>query len=272
MIENGIRFNIVAHNRIAEMYESHHTQIFNEIEQRRVKDHIALALSLIQPPAGPEKALDFGCGSGNISGHLLELGLSVTAVDVAQAFLRLVERKFQGKNALTTLLINGENLANIKSDTFDLSVSYSVLHHIPNYLRIVEELVRVTKPGGIIMIDREAAPCYWKKSPTLLEFMNSVTKPLPKLSWSRFFKIETYLNRWRVMRNPRFQPEGDIHVWEDDHIEWDLIKSRISDLGCEVLVETEYLSFDTKYPIDVYEKFKDICADDMMILARKRQK
>lgn len=270
MTESGIRLNIKAHNRIAEKYESRHTQIFNAVEQERVKEHLALALSLIQSPARAEKALDFGCGSGNITGHLLEAGLSVTAVDVAQAFLRLVERKFPRPHALRTLRINGKDLANIGSDTFDLSVTYSVLHHVPEYLRIVEELVRVTKPGGIVMIDREAAPSYWARPPIFREFQEALHPGPTKLPWTRFFKVETYLNRWRTLRNPRYQPEGDIHVWEDDHIEWDRIKAVLSRLGCDVLVEKEYLSFDSRYPREVYEKYRDLCADDMLVLARKR--
>lgn len=269
MTDSGILHNIRAHNKIADQYESRHTQIFNAIEQKRVREHLALALSLIQTPATTKKALDFGCGSGNITRHLLELGVSVTAVDVAQAFLRLVEKKFDNPPALNTLKINGADLSNIGNDAFDLSVVYSVLHHVPDYLRIVEELVRVTRPGGVIMVDREAAPSYWAKSPAFREFSDSLDKGPTKLPWSRFLKVDTYLTRWKTLRNPRYQPEGDIHVWEDDHIEWDRILAIFSSHGCEVLVEKEYLSYDSKYPLAAYEKYKDRCADDKLVLVRK---
>lgn len=272
MTDDRIRFNIEAHNRIAEAYEARHTQIFNAIEQARIKEHIGLALSLIHPPASAGRALDFGCGSGNMTGHLLESGLSVTSADVAPAFLRLVEKKFLGKGAVRTLALNGSDLANVPGDIYDLAVAYSVLHHVPDYLRVVEELVRVTRPGGVVMIDREATPGYWSQTPAYREFREAVDKPRPRPPLSRFLKPETYLNRWRIMRNPRYQPEGDIHVWEDDHIEWNRIKETLARHGCEVMVEKEYLGYDSRFPIEAYEKFRHLCADGMLVLARKRQR
>jgi 2-polyprenyl-3-methyl-5-hydroxy-6-metoxy-1,4-benzoquinol methylase len=269
MTDNKIRFNIKAHNKVAKKYEGHHTQIFNAIEQQRIKEHLAYASSLILSSSNNKKAFDFGCGSGNITRHLLELGFSVTAADVAQAFLQMVEKRFNRNDVLQTTKINGTDLSNISDNSYDLTVSYSVLHHIPEYLPIVQELIRVTKPGGIILIDREAAACYWVKSAVFQEFMDSIVKQPPVLSIVRFFKPGTYSNRWQRIINPRFQPEGDIHVWQDDHIEWDKIKEMFLLHNCKILMENEYLSYDGKYQIDIYNKYKDLCADDMVMVARK---
>ena len=46
--------------------------------------------------------------------------------------------------------LNGK--LNFKDNTFDLIVSFSVLHHIPNVSFVMEELYRVLKPNGIILI------------------------------------------------------------------------------------------------------------------------
>jgi ubiquinone/menaquinone biosynthesis C-methylase UbiE len=40
-------------------------------------------------------ALDFGCGSGNVTSKLLELGWKVVAVDSSEAMLQTLRKKFQ---------------------------------------------------------------------------------------------------------------------------------------------------------------------------------
>ena len=48
------------------------------------------------------RVLDFCCGSGNLTRHLLELGFEVVAADVSERFLALVERRFEGAPLTTT--------------------------------------------------------------------------------------------------------------------------------------------------------------------------
>ncbi len=274
MSDEEIRFNIEAHNKVAGSYEGHHVQIFNPVEQGRIREHLAHAISLVNTSGETKQGLDFGCGTGNVTAHMEALGLSVTAADVAEAFLRKVEKRFAGNPAVRTVRINGTDLREIPDGAFDVAVAYAVLHHVPEYLTLVGELVRVTRPGGVIMIDREAAACFWKPTPLYREFAE-LTAGLAaaqrgKPSWTRFLKWETYVNRWKIRNNPRYQPEGDIHIWEDDHIGWDAIRETFASHGCEIVWEREYLGFDGRYPVEVYDRYKDRCADDMVLIARKR--
>ena len=100
------------------------------------------------------KALDYGCGSGNITNQLLNLNINVVAADVSSHFLTLVRQKFSC-DRLSTLSLNGKDLIGVEADSFDFIAVYSVLHHIPDYLAAITELARVCKPGGVIYIDHE---------------------------------------------------------------------------------------------------------------------
>ncbi len=44
---------------------------------------------------------------------------------------------------------------------FDLVTSYSVLHHLPDYVSALRTLCGYLKKGGVVYIDHEASPYYW---------------------------------------------------------------------------------------------------------------
>ncbi|MEM4732959.1 MAG: methyltransferase domain-containing protein, partial [Candidatus Bathyarchaeia archaeon] len=45
---------------------------------------------------------------------------------------------------------------------FDLIACYSVLHHLPDYAGAVQRLSAFLKKGGVLYLDHEASPFYWK--------------------------------------------------------------------------------------------------------------
>jgi SAM-dependent methyltransferase len=107
--------------------------------------------------AGPQggKAIDVGCGTGNLSVELAKNSSleSIEAFDFSPAYIayaktKLVEPRinFQVADACAIPFDDA---------TFDLTLSMLVLAFIPEPLRAVREMVRVTKPGGTV------AACMW---------------------------------------------------------------------------------------------------------------
>ena len=99
-----------------------------------------------------KKALDIGCGAGNVTQYLVHQGTKVTAADTSENFLKIIDKTFSG---VETILLNGNNLEEIPDSSFDIVTTYSVLHHVPDYLKLVEEMCRVLKKGGVLYIDHE---------------------------------------------------------------------------------------------------------------------
>ena len=165
-----IAANVRGYRRTARRYERLHGEIFNAHEQARLREALADALAAVTPQAdgAPPRVLDFGCGSGNVTQHLLELGATVLAADVSPAFLTLVRRRFAGQ-PVDTFELNGRDLSGLPDASVDAAVSYSVLHHIPDYLHAIRELCRVVRPGGVLLIDHEAAPAEWAGDAQLAE-------------------------------------------------------------------------------------------------------
>lgn len=257
--------NITIHDRVARVYEARHGEIFNDIEQGRLRSALVRALALVQSGSQPTTALDFGCGSGNLTRHLLQLGAEVIACDVSLRFLELVARRFDGLPVRPHPL-NGENLAEIPSDSVDFVAAYSVLHHIPDYLGALTEMARVCRPGGVIYLDHEHSPAYWARDPVYSQFAREVSR----VDWRKFCVWENYVGKLRRLFNPRYANEGDIHVWPDDHIEWPRIESILSDAGFEIVLVEDYLLYRRIYRAEVYARYQGRCVDQRLLVARKK--
>ena len=269
--DEQIQFNRKVNDRVSKKYERLHGEIFNAIEQERLKKALSTAVEAVKTGAKPLKALDYGCGSGNLTRHLIELGMETVSADISEGFLALIERNFSQTGLSKVLTINGKDLSNVPSNEFDFVATYSVLHHVPDYLKIVKEMGRVVKPNGVIYIDHEVIESYFKRSKEYIEFLQ---KARPVVNFKRYLKllldVKGYIHIVRRLMNPRYKREGDIHVWPDDHIEWDKIEQLLTSKGFEIILKEDYLLFKNNYNPDVYNEYKDKCADERVLIARKQ--
>lgn len=264
-----IKENVKVHDRVFDKYEEIHGEIFNKVEQARLAEKIKYATEQIKTDSDRKKALDYGCGTGNLTRHIIDNNIHTVAVDVSKNFLSLVNNKYSDTGLVETLQIKGEDLEGIGSEEFDFVATYSVLHHIPDYFKALEEMMRVLKRGGVIYLDHEHSEGYWNQSDDYKEFMGLV-EPKKEKSIKRFFKLKNYIINLKRISNPRYEPEGDIHVWFDDHIEWKRIEKKLKDSNFEILLSENYLVYKGYYPLEVYNKFKEKCNDMHLLVARKR--
>ncbi len=263
-MEKQIQRNVAVHDRIARRYEAVHGEIFNDIEQTRLRNALQTARDAVQTGAKRLRALDFGCGSGNLSSHLIELGLHVTAADVSRGFLDLVRERHLGGH-LDTLWIENGDLSAVANGGYDLIAVYSVLHHIPDYLGAVSELARICKAGGVIMIDHESTEEYWANDPEYRSFQRKALR----FDLRKYLTLSNYIDRIRRVFNPRHSNEGDIHVWPDDHIIWSEIKEVLIRKQFEVVLEEDYLLNRKLYRPKVYEQFRNRLSDTKVMIFRK---
>jgi SAM-dependent methyltransferase len=273
--ERSVAHNRRAHDAIGAAYDAGHPEIFNDEEQARLARVAADVVAAARGPSGAVvRALDVGCGTGNLTAHLLAAGAAVTGADLSRTFIDLVAKRFAGRGLAGTTLLNGRDLQPIPDGSFDLTCTYSVLHHVPDYLTLVREMARVTRPGGLIMIDHERTEASWT-SPELLAFYREAVVWPTRRWWywfdpSRYWKRLRPLLEWRRWSNPRWMPEGDLHVWPDDHIEWSRIEQALADAGCETVRREHYLLLEPRYVRAVWERWREKVADMQLLVVRKR--
>lgn len=264
-----IRHNINVYDRIHDKYEEKHRDIFNPVEQDRLRKKLEQGVRSIKTSSSNKTALDYGCGSGNLTKHLIDLGMHTVAADLSKNFLALVARQYSHTGKLDVLEIDGQSLSNVEDNCFDLVAAYAVLHHVPDFLGIIKEMVRVLKRGGIIYLDHERSNSYWNKEKRYLDFMR-LSSPKRKKKWGKYLKLSNYLLKLRRIIYPRYTSEGDIHVFPDDHIECEKIENLLTTQGCEIVLKENYLLYMTGYSIDVYQEYRNNCNDMYLLIARKK--
>ena len=262
-----IQENIKLHEHVARKYNARHPEIYNPIEQTRLHNTLSWAVEHIT--SGGKQVMDYGCGTGNLTQHLLLLGCQVTTADVTPSFVKMASKL--DPEMTTQHILNGEDLSEFQDDSFDLIATYSVLHHIPDYLTAVQDMTRVLKPGGVLVIDHEASDEHYEPSPALEEFRQRSEIPR-NLSWytRRLLSPGWWRTRMKQRKNPRYSEEGDIHVWPDDRIEWHKLRDLFERTGLDVLREESYLHAQSHYDEGLYHSFASKCTDMHVLIGRKR--
>ncbi len=284
LVERSIRKYRRSHRR----YDRKHPEIFNPREQTRLHEDLRDAIAQINSAHGAPRALDLGCGAGNLTRHLLVLGADVIAADVSPHFLTVINRRFGTTGRVTTLRLNGHDLSCVPDRSVDLVCVYSVLHHIPDYLGVLDEACRILARGGVVYLDHEVNENFWDKNSCFGEMMRAAEDAKiarlnrwngtmwwdPRVKrWQRFLIPSKYLVRIRQIVNPAYpwDVEGDIHVWDHDHIEWDAVEARLEAHGCQIVRRRDYLNYSSDYPDEVWARFeaKDDCTNMRLVVARR---
>src|SRR5437660_1330907 len=117
--------NALIHDRLVETYENTHGEIFNSVEQDRLRSASAMATSHIVSGTARPRTLDYGCGTGNLTRHLVHLGCQVMAADVSSKCTKLVHQRYGTTGSVDTLVLNGRDLSNVADASFDLVGAYS---------------------------------------------------------------------------------------------------------------------------------------------------
>jgi ubiquinone/menaquinone biosynthesis C-methylase UbiE len=100
------------------------------------------------------KVLDLGCGDGTTAVPEAKLGADVLGIDIARNLVDAGNKRAQ-QHGLTNLKFqegDGTNLGQVSDNSFDLTVSVFGAMFAPKPFDVVKEMVRVTRPGGRIVM------------------------------------------------------------------------------------------------------------------------
>ncbi|HUA63939.1 MAG TPA: methyltransferase domain-containing protein [Verrucomicrobiae bacterium] len=102
----------------------------------------------------PLRALDLGCGDGTTAVPLARLGAEVTGIDIASNLVAAGNKRAaeQGLRRLRFQEGDACNLQGVDDNAFDLTLSVFGAMFAARPIDAAKEMVRVTKPGGAIVM------------------------------------------------------------------------------------------------------------------------
>ena len=126
--------------------------------------------------------LDAGCGTGWFSKKASDRGASVTSMDLGEKLLSKVKEKCNSTCVVGSVLQIPYN-----DNSFDIVVSSEVIEHVPDPHKALQELFRVLKPKGVLIISTPNK--FWHFS---LRIANCFKlRPYQGLeNWSNWYQIQ----------------------------------------------------------------------------------
>jgi ubiquinone/menaquinone biosynthesis C-methylase UbiE len=127
------------------------------------------------------KVLDLGCGDGTTALPAAKLGADVLGVDIARNLVEAGNRRAAALGLRNCRFQEGDacNLQDLEDDAFDLVVSIFGAMFAPKPFDVAKEMVRVTRPGGRIVMGN-----WIPNDPTLvaqiLKISSSYSPPPPE--------------------------------------------------------------------------------------------
>ena len=99
------------------------------------------------------KVLEIGCGVGR-GIQLIQKQLllnEVTGVDLDPKMIELANQKNYGGKV--DLLVADVTSLPLSDNSFEAVFDFGIIHHVPDWKKAIEQIVRVTRPGGLLVLE-----------------------------------------------------------------------------------------------------------------------
>lgn len=145
-------WNDNVHNWKIARHEVATKAFFEEIEAYRFEKLAYLPRLVDFKGFSGKSVLDVGCGVGNDLSRFARGGARVVGVDLSEHAIALAQANFSQRGLSGEFhVMNGEQL-DLPDNSVDLVYCHTVLHFTPDPDRMVEEIRRVLKPGGLAIV------------------------------------------------------------------------------------------------------------------------
>jgi len=158
-MKNGLfsekNFRQILENQGEEYYSASKESGSNE-GMRKLKEYAKNAKNI----------LECGCGSGRSIGFIWHKNAFITGIDLFEYTLKKAKTDFKNKKNVSFKLGNIENLP-FANESYDLVYSTYTMEHVLNPEKAIDEMIRVVKKGGYIIVIApnygspiEFSPCF----------------------------------------------------------------------------------------------------------------
>jgi ubiquinone/menaquinone biosynthesis C-methylase UbiE len=170
-------------------------EFFDEVERFRYETQPFMERIVGFKKFAGKTLLEVGCGLGTDLLEFAKGGALVTGVDLTPQSIELVKKRFAFANIPVDARVSDAEHLPFDDNSFDVVYSFGVLHHTPNTQQSIDEVFRVLKPGGkiVIMLYHKNSLHVWLGIPlyTLWKLLRSggskLTRPTLLEDWVRIY-------------------------------------------------------------------------------------
>lgn len=138
--------------------------------------------------------LEIGAGTGRYSVTLAKQGYRVTAVELIAHNLEILKSKLSDGDPITAIQGNALDLSVLSDNSFDLTMLLGPMYHLytkADKLQALSEAVRVTKPGGRILV------AYCMNEPTVIQYVFGMNK------LREVMELQMLTSDWHCISEPK---------------------------------------------------------------------
>lgn len=103
---------------------------------------------LVEDEITEGKCLEVGCGRGSISSYFADAGFDCYLLDTSVSALQTATKIFHTNSHQGHFLAGDAVNLPLESGSFDVVVSIGLLEHFSDVARVIDEQIRVLRPGG----------------------------------------------------------------------------------------------------------------------------
>ncbi len=177
----------------------------------------------------PQRVLDLGCGTGNLTRAVAERwpGCEVVGVDPSVAFVAAARKRAVSRGGRVRFEVGGADALPLDDASVDAALALLVLTFVPDADRAVAQMQRVTRPGGVL------AAAVWDYGARM---------QMLRTLWDAAARLDPTVVGQDEATMPLGRPGGLIDLWQ---------RSGLDDVdGGRVTVTTRFEDFD-----DYWEPF-----------------
>ena len=159
-----------------------------------------------------EKVLEVGVGTG-LCLPLYPPNCDITAIDLSEAMVdKAAERVKEHGLTNVKLMKMDAGAMDFADSTFDLVIAAYVVTAVPDYRKLMEEMVRVSRPGGRLVLLNH----FTQDSPLIAAVEKAISPICIKMGFRTDLSVDEVIDGWPLIkdRDERVKPLGMWHVVE----------------------------------------------------------
>lgn len=135
--------------------------------------------------------LDVGSGNGYVLSKYAREGANVYGIDITDVGIKLCRERFEHFGIKGNFEVADAQDIPFQDNTFDCVCSMGVLHHVPNTSKALDEIYRVLKPGGRLIV------MFYHRNSAKYQFMFRIR------SWLTGKSLDQLVNEFDGVGNPK---------------------------------------------------------------------